>query len=224
MPTRASGATVRCAIFDFDGTLADTFRTALDIANRLAPEFGFLPAPPDDIERLRDCSYAELGRELQVKMHKVPFIAHRVRREMATVIEHVQPVAGLPEVLRELRMRGFSLGVLSSNSRDNVERFLSRHDLLEFDFISTASNVWGKRRHLQRLLRRYTLSADEILYVGDETRDIDACRELSVPVAAVTWGYTRAARLRAHEPTYLLDAPYELLSLLPSTPQGETAC
>ncbi|MDH5673002.1 MAG: HAD-IA family hydrolase [Myxococcales bacterium] len=207
---------VRCVIFDFDGTMADSFDVALSIANRIAPEYGYRPALPDEVDRLRTCSYPELARELGVKTHKIPFIAARVRKEMQQVAGALRPTAGLPAVLEQLHTRGYSLGVFSSNSRRNVEIFLRENGLESFDFISTASNVWGKQRHLRSLMRRRGLSHNEVIYVGDETRDIDACRALRVPVIAVSWGYTAASRLQLHEPSFLIDEPTQLLSILSS--------
>jgi phosphoglycolate phosphatase len=37
-------------MFDFDGTLADSLGAIVAITNRLAPEFGYAPTPPDQLE------------------------------------------------------------------------------------------------------------------------------------------------------------------------------
>jgi phosphoglycolate phosphatase-like HAD superfamily hydrolase len=206
-------------IFDFDGTVADSFAATLAIANRLAPEFGYRAAAAGEIEQLRDSSYSEVARVLGVKMHKVPLVAARVRKELSRDIEQLRPAPGLPAALGALRQRGLALGVFSSNSKRNVERFLRANHLDCFDFVSTASNVWGKQSHLRSLLKRRGIATGEALYVGDETRDIDACHALGVRVVAVTWGYTSAKRLQAHDPSFLIDEPGQLLAIA----AGETS-
>ena len=205
---------LRCVVFDFDGTVADTFATTISIVNQLAPEFGFRAAADDELDVLRDSSYKELAERLGVKMRWVPFIATRVRKEMAGSIQRIKPIAGLPEVLGQLRGAGLELGLFTSNSRSNVEKFLRANALEDFSFISSASNLWGKERHLRSLLKRRGLTTAQAIYVGDEPRDVDACHGLSLPVVAVTWGFTSKRRLLTHQPTHVVDTPSELLHLL----------
>jgi phosphoglycolate phosphatase len=105
------------------------------------------------------------------------------------------------------------LGILTSNDRANVERFLAARDLQHFDFISTSASVWGKARRLTSLLRSRGLGVDEVAYVGDEVRDIEATKPLGIRIIAVAWDYTASSLLTAHEPDYLAAAPSELLDI-----------
>lgn len=201
-------------IFDFDGTVADSFEPTLGILNGLADEFGYRPAESDEIQQLRGLPYREIGERLGVSLVKIPFIAARVRRELAGHMTKIRTFDGLPEVLEELRGHGLSLGILTSNSRGNVEKFLAANEIDSFDFISTSIHVWGKRRALQKLLRRRGLSAGETAYVGDETRDIEATRALKLRAIAVSWGYTVPELLSAHHPDHLIDHPAQLLDVI----------
>ena len=207
---------LKCIIFDFDGTLADSFATTLGILNSLAGEFGYRPAAPEEVQELRRLPYREIGQRLGVSMHKLPWIAARVRRELAQSMTGIRPFEGLPEVLDQLRGSGLSLGIMTSNSRRNVERFLAANQLDSFEFISTSTNVWGKRRALRRLLRRRGLAVEETVYVGDETRDIEATKALRMKVIAVSWGYTLAEQLSSEDPDHLIDHPAQLLDLVES--------
>lgn len=204
----------RVVIFDFDGTIADSFQAALQIGNSLAPEYGYRPVRQDEIETLRRLPYREVAGHIGLAWHKIPRVAARVRSELHRRIEEVQPIEGLRDVLCELRARGFGLGILSSNSRANIERFLKAHGLDAFDFITTSSSVWGKERRLRVLLKNQRLSTSDVIYVGDEVRDIEATQALAVRVIAVAWGYTARDFLAAHEPDHLVDRPEELLSIL----------
>jgi phosphoglycolate phosphatase len=201
-------------IFDFDGTVADSFETTLGILNSLADEFGYRPAEPHEVQELRGLSYREIGRRLGVSLHTIPFIAARVRRELARSMAGIRPFEALPEVLAQLRESGLSLGIMTSNSRRNVETFLAANEIDDFEFISTATNVWGKQRALKRLLRRRGLSIGATAYVGDETRDIEACKALDIEVVAVSWGYTLATQLSTQRPDRLIDHPSQLLDLI----------
>jgi phosphoglycolate phosphatase len=200
-------------IFDFDGTLADSFDATLRVANALAPEFGYRPAQPHEIEGLRASSYRNIAAQLRIPWHKIPRIARRIRKELSCSVAEMKTFEGLPGVLLELRQRRIRLGILTSNDRDNVERFLIARDLMHFDFISSSASVWGKRRRLAALLRRRGLKAAEVAYVGDEVRDIEATKPLQVCMVAVAWGYTSMAHLASHAPDHLVLKPIELLDI-----------
>jgi phosphoglycolate phosphatase-like HAD superfamily hydrolase len=59
-----------------------------------------------------------------------------------------------------------------------------------------------------------SLPARDVVYVGDEVRDIEAGRQAGVAVAAMTWGFNDRALLARHCPDYLVERPEELLQLL----------
>jgi phosphoglycolate phosphatase len=65
-------------------------------------------------------------------------------------------------------------------------------------------------------MRRYGLRADELLYVGDEVRDVNACRKVGIPIVGVSWGLNDHNALVEAEANYVVDTPEELLSLLES--------
>lgn len=205
--------TLSTLIFDFDGTLANSFDETLRVANALAPEFGYRPAAPEEVEMLRGASYRSVASRLGVAWHKIPLIATRIRKELAAKVSEMDTFEGLPAVLSELHSRGVSLGILTSNDVRNVERFLAAHELTMFDFVTSSSSVWGKERRLKALLRKRGLVAQEVAYVGDEVRDIEATKPLGIRMVAVAWGYTAKAYLAQHQPDFVVDKPTDLLEI-----------
>jgi phosphoglycolate phosphatase len=204
---------LRTAIFDFDGTIADTFDAVVAALNALASEFGYRQADPSEVQQLRGLAPIEVAQRLGVAWPKLPKIVAQVRKRIAASMPQVQPCAGVPEALRSLHARGLSLGLLTSNSRENVDLFLGSHPL-QFDFISTGSGLWSKHRRLSALLRRRGLAVGETAYVGDEIRDIEAGRKLGMRVIAVGWGYTAPQLLSDHKPDQLIMHPDELVRAL----------
>ena len=201
-------------LFDFDGTVADTLEVSHAILNDLAVEFRFRQLPKEELESARRMSTRAFIRHLGIRSWRVPSISRRGLQLLHERIHLVEPVVGMPETLAELRVRGHRLGILTSNSEANVDAFLKRHSLPHFDFIRTSSKLFGKGREMKRLLKNEKLRPEEILYVGDETRDIEAARETGLRMAAVTWWYNSPAALEALHPDHLLSSPAELLDLL----------
>jgi len=117
----------------------------------------------------------------------------------------------MPQVLEELHGRGHRIGILTSNSETNVLAFIARHRLPYFHFVRTSSKLFGKGRAMRRILKAEGLPPERVLYVGDETRDIEAAKEAGLRMAAVGWGYNALTALSALDPDHLLEHPGELL-------------
>ena len=200
-------------LFDFDGTVADTLVISHEILNDLAREFRFRELPAGELETARAMGTRQFIRHLGISSWRIPSISRRGLQLLHERIHLVEPVTGMPEVLAELRSRGHRLGILTSNSEANVTAFLERHDLPHFDFIRTSSKLFGKAREMKRLLRSERIPPKAVLYVGDETRDIEAARETGLRMAAVTWGYNSEAALSSLGPEFLVSSPADLLSL-----------
>jgi len=117
----------------------------------------------------------------------------------------------MEKALRDIREAGFGLGILTSNSVENVRQFLELNNLTAlFDFIYSGRNFLGKERVIRKMMIREQLHAERIVYVGDETRDIEACQAAGIPVIAVSWGLNRRELLASLSPDHIADRPEEL--------------
>lgn len=205
-------------VFDFDGTIADTFQVGLCILNELAAEFGYRPLLGSEVEIAREMSIRQCMRYLGISTMHLPQISFRGTRLLHSRIKEILPIRGMPELLRELQHRGIPMGILTSNSEENVRTFLQRHHLEVFSFTSSLSYPFGKAREIRTILRRYQLSAQEIIFIGDDIRDVEAAQRAKVPVIAVGWGYNTCRVLEAKKPQATIECPRRLLDFL--TPQS----
>jgi phosphoglycolate phosphatase len=205
---------VRTMIFDFDGTIADTFDAAVAVLNQLADEFGYRRATPEEMAEITSLGLRELVDRVGLSWHRVPALAVRVRQEMSRSMHSIAPCRGVVPALEALRARGVGHGMLTSNKRENVDKFLAQQPALQFDFISASSGLFSKERRLKRLLAAQRLKLAETCYVGDEVRDIEAARALGMRSVAVTWGFSSAQLLAASHPDHLIADPHELLALV----------
>ncbi|MCH7567834.1 MAG: HAD-IA family hydrolase [Nanoarchaeota archaeon] len=202
---------IKHVIFDFDGTLADTFEVIKKITMNLdkseKKEVHF-----DDIKNI---SIEEMFRKYKTPLWKLPRFVRLVKKQLKGKIEtEVKPFRGLPDVLNKLN-KHYSLSILSSNSKENIEKFLERNSLKNvFQFIYSDSTIFGKSTKLRKLCRKHKISKDEIIYVGDEVRDIKACKKTKITIIAVTWGYNAKEFLKKESPDYLINSPKELEKIL----------
>lgn len=201
-------------IFDFDGTIADTLEESRLIFNRIAADYGIREVTEDEIPDLRHLSLRELIKTLNIPKRKVPAFIARGTAMMRGNIKRLKPNVGITETLPDLRAKSHSFGVLTSNATTNVDLFLREHGLRNlFDFISSTSKLTGKAKHLKAIRRTFSLKSEEMLYVGDEIRDIRASQKAGIPVAAVTWGFNSPEALSAESPTHMVHTPADLLNL-----------
>ncbi|MCX6748158.1 MAG: HAD-IA family hydrolase [Candidatus Pacearchaeota archaeon] len=120
----------------------------------------------------------------------------------------------IPQVIAKLH-KNFRLGILTSNSKENVEMFLKNNDIKNyFDFVFSDSSIFGKAVILKRLLKELELKKNEIIYIGDENRDIIASKKVGITSIAVTWGYNSKDLLIKEKPDYMVGSPKEILICL----------
>jgi phosphoglycolate phosphatase len=201
-------------IFDFDGTLVDSRQLGLDLYNEIAARRGFQPMTDERIEALRQMPMMERFSSVGVPIHRLPSLALEFTRLYGSILDRLAFFDGIPDLLASLEARGVTLHVLSSNSEDNIRRFLSSQGITVMATITSARNVFGKHRALAKLLKRQGLRPQDVLYVGDEERDVVACKQVQVPIAAVTWGFDSPETLKAAGADHLVEQPRDLGDLV----------
>lgn len=201
-------------VFDFDGTLADTMTAYGEAWNIVAESMGLKQITPDEISRLRDQKPGDILRYLGLSRLRLPLAAKRMRQELNKNIESLQCVPGMKETLARLKTRYNSLGILTSNSKENVNAFLKNRDLEVFDFIYSGSRIFGKSVILKFLLKKHKLAPKDVVYICDEVRDIEAARKVKIKAVAVSWGFNSGLILEKERPEALVHEPGELVEVL----------
>lgn len=199
-------------IFDFDGTIAKTFDLIIKITNRLSGDLGYKKMSEKNARLLKNCETKKIFRILGLSPFKLPFYLERLRKEMNDEIEFAKPVSGIKKVLPELRKRGYRLGMVTSNSKENVKKFLKKNNLDLFDFVYSGSSIFGKNRLISKALKERKLRPDETFFVGDETRDIEAARKSKIKIISVSWGFNSKEVLKKQKPDFLISKPAELVT------------
>ena len=207
--------TQKVIIFDFDGTIADTVDALVMIANRLAGEFGYIQITPEDLALLRNFTSREIIKYSGISMFKIPFLLKKVKGELKAKIPELQPIPGISEVLLALHSQGYRLGIITSNSQENVTAFLINNQLNHlFEFIYSGVTIFGKTTIINNVLKQKQLKTEAVIYVGDETRDIEASKKANIKVIAVTWGFNSPEALAKQNPYILINHPPELLEVI----------
>lgn len=198
-------------IFDFDGTLADTLGFTVNSAIEINRNLDLLNGEKMDFEKYRTMDSKEFFNSLKISNLKLFYFLFKYQRKQTKEIFNTKTFEGLSEVLNELKKSGLKMGVCTSNSKKNVRLFLENCNLNVFDFVYSSLDYFRKDRILKKAMKKYKLEKNNVIYVGDEVRDITAARNAGIRVASVTWGYNLESILFKNNPDYIINQPKDLL-------------
>jgi len=211
---------ITTVIFDLDGTIADTNEVILrTMADTLERETG---RPWSHRELLPHWGLV-LRRQLllchpQIDLERaVPFYRRRYQEHHDALLAEFP---GMRAVLEALRVAEIKLGVVTSKKRPGCHLTLDDLGYREFfPVIVTEEDTERIKPAPDPLLLALQLlksSPEEAVYVGDNPDDIIAAHAAGMSAVAVGWSLRLRSALLAHHPDAFIDAPSDLLALLPA--------
>lgn len=204
-------------IFDFDGTIADTLLFNYQKAQEIVGKFKLTNLDNQAIiNEIRSKPLQELIKKFKISWLKLPFIlleGRRAQKELNNHLEQIKVFPGMKNSLKKLK-KNYQLGILSLNLKENIDKFLALNKLDIFDFIYCESNIFAKNKALNNLMKKYNLSKNSIIYVGDEVWDIEACKKAGIKMIAVGWGLHNKKLLLKNNPDYFVEKPEEIMQIL----------
>lgn len=201
----------KLVIFDFDGTLADSFPYFLSTVNLLAEKYNFPRIDPENVDQLRGMDARQLMKNAKLPAWKIPLIARSFISLMSRDIHQIRLFEGIADVLKQLSDQGVRLAVVSSNSEENIRRVLGPENVPLITYYGCGTTLFGKQHKFRKAMAKSGVTSGDVLCIGDEVRDIEAAREAAMAFGAVAWGYTHVDALKSHSGIDLFDAPKDIL-------------
>lgn len=190
----------RLAIFDFDGTLADSFPFFLRVFNQLARQHGFKGIDPELAPTFRHYTPRQMMELVGMPAWKLPLVARSfisLMKQNATSISLFEQV---DKTLLQLVNHGMVLAIVSSNSYDNISQILGPANTKLIRHFECGMSIFGKPTRIQKVLKKTGIPSHEVIYIGDQVTDLEAARKVSIAFGAVSWGYGTIESLREHSP------------------------
>ncbi|HZS11443.1 MAG TPA: HAD-IA family hydrolase [Nitrospirales bacterium] len=189
---------IRTILFDFDGTLNDTWRLYLEAFRRtLAAHYGRLLTDAEILALQPSAERRLFARILDQARHAATYA------EFLSHYEALHPelndglYAGILEMLAELRGLGVRLGVVTGKSRPAWDVTFPSCGLDPFDVVITDDDVVDPKPAPEGLLaaiQRIDALPESTLYVGDTVLDGAAAQAASVGFGAALWSKSAAER------------------------------
>ena len=198
---------IKYIVFDFDGTLADTFDVIKTIALK---EYG---AVDIDFDLVKEVGAKSFLKQMNIPLWKLPEMAINVTSKLRNN-KDIKLFPGIVDLLNNLK-NNYKIGIVSSNSNENIIDTLKRHNIENlFEFVYSDSSVFGKHLVLKKMCSKYKIIPLEVIYVGDEDRDIIAAKKIKIKTIAVTWGFNSKEKLSRERPDYLIDSAMQILEII----------
>ena len=205
---------MKYVIFDFDGTLADSKYLFMKAWNLYAERYNYDYVTEQDILPSRNLTIHERAKKYRFPMHKLPIILPKIYRYFKQHIDEVQFFEGIIEMLHAIHQAGYRIVIISSNAKENIELFLKRQQVHVVSEVLTSSRLFSKDTVIKKFMHNQKLTVDDVLYVGDEIRDIIACNKIGIPFVWVSWGLDGYELIKKENPAYVVHSPKELSKLL----------
>ena len=204
----------RHLLFDFDGTLVDSMAIGMKAFNTIGARLGYPAIQTEDLDALMRKPIRERFRHYGVPMVKLPVLAVDFYREYKKSLEELHFFDGIPEMLQQLVDAGVKLSVMSSNDPEIIDTYMHRHNIHIFHRIVGSSRLFGKDRMIRRYMRSEKISPDQLMYVGDELRDIEACKKVGVPIIWVSYGFDHEELVAPAQPDFQARCPEEVAAIV----------
>jgi phosphoglycolate phosphatase len=197
-------------IFDFDGTISETTDVLAKFWNEyLAKKFKLRPIHGNDLDNLRNMSAIEKIAFFKIPFYKLPFVVNSARKNFPKYMDEFAVFSGIKTVCHKFLQDGCKLAIISSNREENIRKFLVKNnfDIFTDIFCDKGRSLFVKHKTIKRFLLEHELRIKNVVYVGDESRDVVACKKAGIDIISVTWGWDSRDVLELVNPQHLVDSP-----------------
>jgi HAD superfamily hydrolase (TIGR01509 family) len=206
--------TLRGVLFDWDGTLIDSYGADSSAYLAMFREVG-IPWGLEELAQHYSPNWYRVYRAAKVPRARWDDADRAWHRQYAKHSPRL--MAGARQVLNRLG-RLHHLGLVTSGDRDRVMRQLRAFRLTRmFEARVCSGDTPQRKPHpapLRLALKQLRLQPSACVYVGDSPEDLEMAKGAGVRAIAVLGPFPTEKRLRAARPDYLLESIRELPDVL----------
>ena len=206
---------IKAIIFDFDGTLANTdelvIRSYREVFKTFRPDYKLTESEEISFlgPTLEDMFKKYFKEDFITLLNVYHNYAFKNTKKYAFLYPHVE------QMLSILKKRGYIVGLITSRFRDSLYQMLDNFPLEKyFDVIITLDEVSKPKpspEGINFILNKYNLKNNELIYIGDNNTDYQACKNAHVYSGLVSWSRGRNNAL--NNPDLLINDFKEVIDL-----------
>lgn len=183
----------RLAIFDFDGTLADTSEGILYCYDHGAAQLGYVPAPREQYEGVIgghvDAGFRKVYGMDRALSERAMQIYRKLYQEKGMYLAHLYD--GMERTLRRLKDAGIRIALATLKHERFAEKMLQNLGVADyFDCICAFDGSAGcdKKVLLHRVCRTLNIPEQDSVLIGDSVFDAIGAEQAGMDFLAVTYG------------------------------------
>ncbi len=206
--------------FDFDGTLADSFYLAREYYDLAAKDSGIKGLTREEINTLRNTKFSlKYGFNLllnnKVNALGVLRLAKNLIEELLFNKQRLELFKGTVEFLQELNESGVNIFLVTYNQKIIVDSTLEKYNCKDLFKEIYQVDLWkSKSNTIKSLIEDHKINSDDIVFIGDEIRDVESAHSVGVKAIAVEWGFNTPKVLKESKPDWQVKNLNELSKLL----------
>lgn len=214
---------IHCVIFDLDGTLLNTLDDLCDSTNYALKQFGYPERTLDEVRHFVGNGVKKLiERAIPDGINNPDFEeCLRVFKEhyAANMYNKTAPYNGVPEMLKELRLKGIHTAVVS-NKFDAAVKELCKKFFGDFVQVAIGENEEkGVRKKpapdsVFRAMEELKVSIENVIYAGDSETDVQTAKNAEIDCIGCAWGFRSKDILKHEGAKYIIDSPQEILKIV----------
>lgn len=208
-------------VFDLDGTLLNTLATLADAFNQALEAMGHSPHPVEDYRQIiGDGAWTAVCRALPSASQNDEEIAQCLslfRKAYDQTWKEATVYPGIPELLDRLSP-DIPLAVLSNKDDFFTQQCVDYFFRDRFHLAIGASASIRHKPHPSGALliaEQLNTEAERLWMIGDTSTDMQTARQGGMKGIGVLWGFRDRHELANHGASHIIDAPEDLLHLLP---------
>ena len=198
-------------IFDFDGTLVNTFYDSVISYNKALKQHGL---PEYEYEPLDTIDYTDFINSMTDNMDILETYTKIYENSDK---KYTLPYDGITEVLQQLIREEKELAICSNRKQEQLTEYTNKlFDNIHFKYVIGYTPDGGYKPNpevMNRILEEERYSDDEIVYIGDKKTDILTAKNVNIDAVIVTWGQGDDEAYTDEYPIKVIDKVEELLEI-----------
>lgn len=213
---------IKAAIFDFDGTLADTLDALREGVNMTMEYYGFPLHTNEDIKRFINNGAKELVRRSlpEDRRDDEAFVEEALAKYnecYEKVYLHTdRAYDGIPEAIKSLRARAIKIAVLS-NKPDRFTKALCKNLFGDDIDLAIGAGVFPRKPDPAgplSIASRFGVLPCECVFIGDSDVDMKTARAAGMTALGVSWGFRARDVLVSAGADHIADAPSDIIKTI----------
>lgn len=219
MPESNRPSEIRAVLFDFDGTLADSFSAITASTNHVRESYGLPPLDQPTVMRYVGFGLENLLENLAPGAPLAEAVERYREHHTPAMLSDTKLIPGVLETVAELQTRGYRMAVCSNKKVAFTKQLVEILGIgSHFDAVLGPDDVGTPKPDpamLLEALNRLGATAEQAVYIGDMAIDVHTAKAAGIPVWLVPGGAAGMESATDAGPDRVLDQFADLLQLLP---------